>query len=168
MMLYIFQKFVFTVLTLSCPIPAGVFMPVFAIGAVSGQLYCSLLLRVLGSSSHQDLVGFRGIYSIIGAAALTASVTRTVSVAVIVLELNGHLSHVVPVLVSVLLAYIIGELVNPQGFFDMLFELRGLKKSVQQKEQILVRQVLEFDERYSRIRYLTLEMTAEEVYQTIY
>ena len=67
-----------------------------------------------------DLVLYRGIYSIIGASALTASVTRTVSVAVIVLELNGHMSHVVPVLVSVITAYIISELINPAGFFEML------------------------------------------------
>lgn len=76
------------------------------------------------------IIMYRGVYSIIGASALTASVTRTVSVAVIVLELNGHLSHVVPVLVSVITAYIISELINPQGFFEMLAELNGLNEKM--------------------------------------
>lgn len=129
-MLFIFEKFIFTFLTLSCSIPGGIFEPIFTIGTVCGQLYCSFLLRILGSMQHQDLIEFRGVYSIIGAAALTASVTRTVSVAIIVLELNGHLSHVVPVLVSVLISYILSELCRPEGFFEMIFRLRGLNKLI--------------------------------------
>jgi len=91
-----------------------------------------------------------------------------VSVAVIVLELNGHMSHVVPVLVSVILAYIIAELVNSEGFYEMLFVLRGIKQMVEKKGQLLVREVLDYEERYSKIKYLTLEMTPEEVYLTLF
>lgn len=168
MLLYIFEKLIFTFLTLSCPVPGGIFMPIFAIGAVSGQLYCSLLLRILGTMGHQDLILFRGVYSIIGAGALTASVTRTVSVAVIVLELNGHLTYVVPVLVSVLISYILSELIKPQGFYEMIFELRGFTKLVSQKGKIMVREILEVEDRFSKIKYLTLEMAPEEIYLTIY
>lgn len=71
------------------------------------------------------LIQFRGVYSIIGASALTASVTRTVSVAVIVLELNGHMSHAIPVFLAVITAYIISELINSESVFEMLFKLRG-------------------------------------------
>jgi chloride channel 3/4/5 len=77
-----------------------------------------------------DIIVYRGVYSIMGASALTASVTRTVSVAVIVLELNGHMSHVVPVLIAVITSYIISELINPQGFFEMLSELNGLDEKM--------------------------------------
>lgn len=52
MLLFIFEKFIFTVLTLSCPVPAGIFMPIFCLGAVCGQFYCSVLIRILGSQSH--------------------------------------------------------------------------------------------------------------------
>jgi H+/Cl- antiporter ClcA len=44
---------------------------------------------------------------------MTASITKTVSVAVIVLELNGHLSHAVPVMIAVITSYIISELIYP-------------------------------------------------------
>jgi chloride channel 3/4/5 len=47
----------------------------------------------------------RGVYSLLGAAALTGSVTRTISVVMIVIELNGHLSHTVPLMICVLCAY---------------------------------------------------------------
>lgn len=139
---YLVLKFLFTFLTLSCPVPSGIFGPTFTMGAVLGQLYCSWLLRTLGALGFPDLIKYRGIYSILGAASLTASVTRTVSVAVIVLEMNGHLSHVVPVLVCVLVSYIISELIHPVGIYEMLFELRGYKLLVQQKGRIQVKEVL--------------------------
>ena len=36
LVLYCIQKFFFTALTLSCPIPGGIFTPTFAFGAVLG------------------------------------------------------------------------------------------------------------------------------------
>lgn len=77
------------------------------------------------------------------------------------------MSHVVPVLVSVILAYIIAELINSEGFYEMLFELRGIKRMVERKGKLLVREVLDYEQRYSKIKYLTLEMTAEEIYLTL-
>lgn len=47
LVLYLIQKYFFTALTLSCPIPGGIFTPTFAIGAVAGQLYVSVLIKVL-------------------------------------------------------------------------------------------------------------------------
>ena len=72
-----------------------------------------------------------------------------------------------PVLVSVILAYIIAELINSEGFYEMLFELRGIKRMVERKGKLLVREVLDYEQRYSKIKYLTLEMTAEEIYLTL-
>lgn len=47
LVMYIIQKFFFTALTLSCAVPGGIFTPTFAIGASFGQLYVSVLLKVL-------------------------------------------------------------------------------------------------------------------------
>ena len=47
-MLYLIMKMVFTALTLSMPIPGGIFTPTFAMGAVIGQLYVDILLKILG------------------------------------------------------------------------------------------------------------------------
>jgi H+/Cl- antiporter ClcA len=48
-----------------------------------------------------------------GAAALTASVTRTISVTMIVFELNGHLSHAVPCMICVICSYAVSEYLKP-------------------------------------------------------
>ena len=78
--------------------------------------------------NFDGVLRYRGLYSIIGAASLTTSVTRQVSIAVITLELSGHMNHAVPVLLCVLISYIISELINPQGFYEMLMEIRGLNR----------------------------------------
>ena len=41
-----------------------------------------------------------GGYSIVGAAALAGSVTHTISTSVIVFELTGQITHILPVMVS--------------------------------------------------------------------
>uniref|UniRef100_A0A668A7Q0 Chloride channel 2c n=1 Tax=Myripristis murdjan TaxID=586833 RepID=A0A668A7Q0_9TELE len=45
-----------------------------------------------------------GGYAVVGAAALSGAVTHTVSTAVIVFELTGQISHILPVMIAVILA----------------------------------------------------------------
>ena len=89
---------------------------------------------------------------------MTASVTRTVSVAVIALEINGHMNHAVPVFFGVITAYIISELINPQGFYEMMMQLRGFQAMLVKKGNILVRDALAYDERYTMFNFLHMEM----------
>lgn len=85
---------------------------------------------------------YRGVYSILGAAAMTGSVTRTISVAMIVLELNGHLSHAVPTMVAVLASYGTSELIKTESFFEMLSDLGGLDLKIAQKGSIVIRDII--------------------------
>lgn len=50
-----------------------------------------------------------GVYAIVGAAALGGAVTRTVSIAMIVFEMIGQTSHMIPLLVGTLTAYAISN-----------------------------------------------------------
>jgi len=140
--MFIIMKFLFTGLTLSCAIPGGIFTPTFALGAVVGQLYVSVLRKTLLFFGIYNYIEFRGVYSILGAAAMTASVTRTISVAMIVLELNGHLSHAVPCMVCVLSSYFISEFLRPMSFFEMLTIATGLDLKVAQKGNIIIKDML--------------------------
>jgi hypothetical protein len=79
----------------------------------------------------------------LGAAAMTGCVTRTVSIAMIVLELNGHLSHAVPLMVCVLCSYATGEYIKSQSFFEMLSELGGLDDKISAKGKIIIKDILE-------------------------
>lgn len=107
-------------ISVSSPIPAGIFTPVFTLGAVFGRLYGYCLNCIFGT-----MFAGEGVFAIIGAAAMTSSVTRTISVAMIVFELTGSLSHSVPVLIGVLVSYAISNSLA-MSVFDVLLDMKNL------------------------------------------
>ena len=66
-----------------------------------------------------------GSFALVGAAAFTATVTRTTSVAIIVFELSGQLEYMPQTLASVLVAYGIGNFLSP-SYFNLLLKLKKL------------------------------------------
>merc|ERR1719167_239291 len=100
---YIFSTFAFSILALTLPVPTGALIPAFKIGAGFG--------RMLGEAMHVWFPeGFRygaqisfiipGAYATVGAAAFAGAVTHTISIAVIVFEMTGQITHCIPVLVA--------------------------------------------------------------------
>lgn len=118
MITYSIGKFVMTLISVSCPIPCGVFTPIFALGAVTGRLYGEMC-NYMFDSTHP------GVYALIGAACLASSVTHTISVIVIVFELSGQISYLPFMLVGVLCSYSITTLLS-SGIYDMLISLRKI------------------------------------------
>eukprot|EP01052_Picozoa_sp_SAG31_P009613 SAG31_NODE_509_length_14732_cov_13.043600_1_plen_725_part_00 len=122
LLVFLLYKFVFTALAISLPIPAGVFGPVFILGAALGRFMgetLGMLFPVL-ASTH-----VAGGFAVVGAAALAGAVTRTVSTAVIVFELTTQLSHMLPVLVAVLLANAVAALLSP-SIYEVMMDLNKL------------------------------------------
>lgn len=122
LLVFIFFKFFLAPLAVSLPIPAGVFVPVFVLGAGVGRLGGELMaeafpwddavidLNATGVPCVSD-VEYDGIvpggYAVVGAAALAGAVTQTISTSVIVFELTGQLHHILPVMICVLIANMI-------------------------------------------------------------
>lgn len=108
--------------------PSGIFIPVFKIGAALG--------RICGEGMHLWFPhGVRyggqinpiipGGYSVVGAAAFAGSVTHTVSVGVIVFEMTGQISHLVPVMIAVLISNAIAALLQP-SMYDSIILIKKL------------------------------------------
>jgi H+/Cl- antiporter ClcA len=124
------------ILAISTTIPAGVFSPCFTLGAVFGRCY-GYLLKNIGVLLGIELIKRNlrylninfiideGIYAIIGAAAFSGSVTRTTSVAMIVFELTGQTSHMIPILVGVLLSYAVSNSLA-MSVYDVMLEMKNL------------------------------------------
>lgn len=91
------MRFFSTAISATVLVPSGIVTPVFAVGAALGRLFGEMIVFLGGGD---ELLA--GGYAVVGAASLTAGVTGTVSVAVIVFELTNQLSYMVPVLLCVL------------------------------------------------------------------
>lgn len=131
-------KFLVVPLAASLPIPAGVFVPVFVLGAAIGRLFGEVMIFIFPSDSpgFQDVNGtscmnsaYSGIvpggYAVVGAAAMAGSVTQTISTSVIVFELTGQLHHIIPVMISVLIANVICQKLSP-SIYDSIIQMKNL------------------------------------------
>ncbi|XP_052072147.1 chloride channel protein 2-like isoform X2 [Mytilus californianus] len=128
LVLFIIMHFLFGAICNTLPIPAGVFVPVFMVGAGFGRLIGEAMaawfpLGLAAAGLVHKIVP--GGYAITGAASLAGSVTRTISTSVIVFELTGQISHVLPVVVSVLIANAVSNKLQP-SFFDSIIRLKKL------------------------------------------
>eukprot|EP01079_Euglenida_sp_SAG-EU17-18_P008376 gene8376-1495_t len=117
---YVFFRYILTTLAIILPIPCGLFTPVFALGAGLGRL----LGEVVGVMFPTWGI-LAGGYAVAGAAALTASVTQTLSTAVILFELTAQLSHMLPVLMAVSISYWISTHFTI-SIYDVMLQLRKL------------------------------------------
>ncbi|XP_037025678.1 chloride channel protein 2 isoform X3 [Bradysia coprophila] len=125
---YTLFTFFFSIVASTIPVPSGIFIPVFKIGAAIG--------RLVGEGMHLWFPsGVRyggrispiipGGYAVVGAAAFSGAVTHTVSVGVIVFEMTGQITHIVPVMIAVLISNAIAALLQP-SMYDSIILIKKL------------------------------------------
>ncbi|CAI5723602.1 unnamed protein product [Peronospora destructor] len=118
---YVVVRFWSAIISITVFVPSGIVTPVFAIGAVVGRLFGEMI--VILSKGELSIGG----YAVVGAASFTAGATGTISIAVIVFELTGQLSYMIPVLLCV----IVGRAVTRSFSLDM-YETMARQKNLPQ------------------------------------
>ncbi|PKS10314.1 hypothetical protein jhhlp_002065 [Lomentospora prolificans] len=115
-------------ITFGLQIPAGIILPSMAIGALVGRAV-GIIMEILVNSSRGFFLWdscepdapciVPGTYALIGAAAALAGVTRlTVSIVVIMFELTGALTYVLPIMVSVMIAKWVGDAFSRKDIYE--------------------------------------------------
>lgn len=66
-----------------------------------------------------------GGYATAGAAAFSGSVTHTISVSVIVFEMTGQITHIIPIMIAVLTSNAIAALLQP-SVYDSIILIKKL------------------------------------------
>ncbi|KAL4910124.1 hypothetical protein BDW74DRAFT_48536 [Aspergillus multicolor] len=125
--------FFLATMTFGLDIPAGIILPSFAIGALYG--------RALGTAfkiwqdSYPSFFLFAncepdtpcvtpGLYAIVGAASALGGATRmTVSIVVIMFELTGALTYVIPIMIAVMLSKWCGDIFGKRGIYESWIQL---------------------------------------------
>ncbi len=122
-------------ITFGLQIPAGIILPSMAIGALTGRAVG--MVMEIWQHNHPDFFLFgkcepgvpcvtSGVYAMIGAAATLAGVTRmTVSIVVIMFELTGALTYVLPIMVAVMLSKWVGDAFSRRGIYESWIHLNG-------------------------------------------
>ncbi|KAL8562214.1 H(+)/Cl(-) exchange transporter 3 [Nucella lapillus] len=136
LLLALIFKAVITVFTFGIKIPAGLFIPSMAVGAITGriigigmeQLVLSNPTSALFSNMcEQDSCHITpGLYAMVGAAAALGGVTRmTVSLVVIMFELTGGLEYIMPLMAAAMTSKWVGDALGREGIYDAHIALNG-------------------------------------------
>ena len=128
LVIFITFHFFVTAIAITLPVPSGVFIPVFLIGAAFGRLVgeCMAALFPNGIYSGDEIYRIvPGGYAVVGAASLSGAVTHTISTSVIVFELTGQISHILPVMIAVLISNAIAQWLQP-SIYDSIILIKGL------------------------------------------
>ncbi|CAI4228527.1 unnamed protein product [Auanema sp. JU1783] len=123
--LFISVNTVFSILCLSLPIPSGVFGPVFTIGAALGRLYGEMIYISIPRGLMSDIQFYPGVYAVVGSASFSASVTHSVSVSMMILEITGQLYLILPVMISVVISNAVCAFIQP-SLFDVIIKIKHL------------------------------------------
>ncbi|OAQ95072.1 chloride channel protein 3, 4 [Purpureocillium lilacinum] len=120
--------FFLATITFGLQIPAGIILPSMAIGALTGRAVG--IIMEIWVTNHPKFFVFAscepdvpcitpGTYAIIGAAAALAGVTRmTVSIVVIMFELTGALTYVLPIMIAVMISKWVGDAFSRRGIYE--------------------------------------------------
>jgi chloride channel 3/4/5 len=129
-------KMVVTIFTFGIKVPAGLFIPSMAIGAIAGRLLGigveqlafanqdHYIFKEMCNSGHTCVTP--GLYAMVGACAALGGVTRmTVSLVVIMFELTGGLQYIVPLMAAAMTAKWVGDSLHKEGIYDAHIHLNG-------------------------------------------
>ncbi|KAJ4369299.1 chloride channel [Didymella sp. IMI 355093] len=121
--------------TFGLQIPAGIILPSMAIGGLYGravglsvEVFQSAFPHLfIFSSCEPDVPCVTpGTYAIVGAASALAGTTRmTVSIVVIMFELTGALTYVLPIMIAVMISKWIGDALSPRGIYESWIRFKG-------------------------------------------
>ncbi|KAI3642083.1 hypothetical protein MP228_011638 [Amoeboaphelidium protococcarum] len=136
-------KLVLMTITFGIKVPAGIFVPSMVVGACFGRvvgiavqslqeahpdwsLFSSCLLASGAESTGGHCVT-PGIYALVGAAAALGGVTRmTISLVVIMFELTGASTYVLPIMIAVMTSKWVGDALNGKNsIYECIVELKG-------------------------------------------
>lgn len=128
-------RFCLVILSYGCKVPAGIFIPSMAVGATFGRMV-GIFVKVLQTSfpslelfascnPHEPCIT-PGTYAMLGAAAGLAGVTRiTVAVVVIMFELTGALTYILPIMLVVGISKLVADLNGKGGVADRVIKFNG-------------------------------------------
>ncbi|GAA6022759.1 hypothetical protein JCM10207_000406, partial [Rhodosporidiobolus poonsookiae] len=123
------------IVSYGCKVPAGIFVPSMAVGATFGRMV-GILVKAL-YRAHPSWSMFAacdpdkpcitpGTYAFLGAAACLAGITRiTVTVVVIMFELTGALTYILPTMIVVMVVKAVSDQFGGGGIADQMIRFNG-------------------------------------------
>ena len=117
-------RFVYSVYSFGTGAPGGIFLPLLVLGALAGGLFTTVVSPLAGLPT-----GNEAFYVILGMAGLFASIVRAPLTGIILIsEMTGTLSSLLPLSLVALVSYITAEALGGVPVYDQLLDRILAKK----------------------------------------
>ncbi|KAG2101302.1 chloride channel [Suillus discolor] len=123
------------VISYGAKVPAGIFVPSMAVGATFGRVVGIMVKAMYRAYPHSGIFSVcdpnvpcitPGTYAFLGAAAALSGVMRiTVTVVVIMFELTGALTYILPTMIVILVTKAVGDFLGTRGIADEAIRFNG-------------------------------------------
>ncbi|MDN6517814.1 MAG: chloride channel protein, partial [Enterococcus sp.] len=126
---------IFSMVSYGANLPGGIFLPILTLGALIGGIYGTMLHQWAGLDAQfiRDFAIFAmaGYFTAIGKAPLTAIILVT--------EMVGNITHLMPLAVCSLTAYVVNDLLGGNPIYESLLErlLKGHLPSITGNKTII-------------------------------
>lgn len=111
-------KFIFSMISFSSGAPGGIFFPLLILGATLGAAFALFLIKYLGVDPEL----FNNFIILAMAGYFTAIVRAPITGIVLILEMTGSFTHILPLTVVVITAYVVADLLKSEPVYDSLLE----------------------------------------------
>ncbi|KAL9653793.1 hypothetical protein ABK040_012854 [Willaertia magna] len=121
--LFVLIRIIVSTLTVSLPMPAGIYVPLLVMGAGCGRLWGEFVAFVFPNGFGNGVPVNAGGYAVVGAVALTASSTQAFSTVFILLEVAG-IGVYLPSLMAAIISVKISRALY-YSIYDSIIKIRG-------------------------------------------
>ena len=111
-------KYIISVLGLCCTMPAGVFGPLFSVGAIFGKFYGHMINKIFK-------VNLESAFAMAASCGAFSGFSHTISSALMVFEMTGSTKYLSFLLLTSLIANLVGQSLS-MGIFDVLLAIKNL------------------------------------------
>jgi H+/Cl- antiporter ClcA len=116
LLIILVTKFLFTMMCYGTGVPGGIFMPLLAIGALSGNAFGDIAAQYL----HVDPVYVSNFICLAMAAYFSAIVKAPITGCILILEMTGSFDQLLPLITVCMSAYVASDLLEGKPIYDVL------------------------------------------------
>ena len=137
-------KFIFSMISFGSGAPGGIFFPLLVLGATIGAIFAKIVIP--GLALNETL--FYNFIIIAMAGYFTAIVRAPLTGIVLMIEMTGSLTQLLPLIITSAIAYITAESLHNHPIYESLLEnllhKRGVHKESVKRDKILIEMYVHF------------------------
>lgn len=136
LIILVLAKFLFTLISYGTGVPGGIFLPILAIGALTGNIYGDLIVKIFHVSPY-----YTNNFIIFAMAAyFTAVVKAPITGSILITEMTGSFSHLWALITVSTVAYLASDLLRTKPIYEALYDRILTKKGniISSKETMLL------------------------------